>query len=63
MKTYAITLTENECNVLFEAIMEYRDKVADAVNTLARCGCRPASNQKTVDELNALVHKIAMRGE
>lgn len=63
MKTYAITLTEKECNVLFEAVVEYRDKAAAAVNTLARCGCCPAANQKTVEELNALVSKIALRGE
>ena len=63
MKTYTVTLTEKECNALFQAIMEYRDKVAAAVNTLAQCGCRPAANQETVEELNALVSKIALRGE
>lgn len=62
-KNIALTITKKECNTLFQAIMEYRDKVADAVTILSLCGCCPAENKKTVEELNALVSKIAMCGE
>lgn len=63
MKTYTLTLSEKECSIIFQALVEYRDKVFDAVTILSLCGCCPAENKKTVEELNALVSKIAMCGE
>lgn len=63
MKTYTLTLTEKENGIIFQALVEYRAKVATAANTLSLCGCRPVENQKAVEELDALVSKIARCGE
>lgn len=62
-KNATLTLTEKENSIIFQALVEYRAKVATAANTLSLCGCRPVENQKAVQELDALVRKIAMRGE
>lgn len=63
MKTCTLTLTEKENSIVFQALIEYRAKVATAANTLSLCGFRPVENQKAVEELDALVRKITMCGE
>lgn len=63
MKTYTVTLTEKECSIIFQALVEYSAKVTTAANTLSMCGCCPVENQKAVEALGALIGKIPLFGE
>jgi hypothetical protein len=58
-----MTLTEKECDIIFQALVEYSAKVATAANVLSKCGCCPVENRRTVEALGALIGKLPMFDE